>query len=240
MQNLQIETAQNVVIEQEPANVGERIAAFLFDIFIILGYVFTVFLIADTFKTGSVGSAVIFVFIIPVFFYSLLCETFMNGQSFGKKALKIKVVKIDGSQPSFGNYLIRWIFRLVDIQMFYGLPAIITIAANGKGQRIGDIVAKTSVINLKRNRKPEETIYEETEENYTVIYPEAEHLTDTDINTVKDVLKHYKKDPSDAIAVSMLKQAFDAVKKKTGTETSQTPAEFLETIIKDYNHIYRS
>ncbi len=239
MQNLQIETAQNVIIEQEPANVGERIAAFIIDIFIILGYVFTVSLIADTLDAESAGSAIIFIFFIPVFFYSLLCETFMNGQSFGKKALKIKVVKIDGSQPSFGNYLIRWLFRLIDIQMFYGLPAVITIAANGKGQRIGDIVAKTSVINLKRSRETEETIYEETEENYTVMYPEAEYLTDTDVNTVKDVLNHYKRDPSNAIAVSMLKQTFDAVKKKTGAETSQTPAEFLKTIIKDYNRIYR-
>ena len=240
MQKLQTETAQNVIIEQEVANVGERIAAFLLDGIIIGTYFFLVFFILGLFSNGgnSAGSLLAFIFLIPIFFYALLCETFMNGQSFGKMALKIKVAKLDGSEPTFGNYLIRWLFRIIDIN-FYGLPAIVTIAVNGKGQRIGDIVAKTSVISLKRSKSINETMFLETEENYRVQYPEAEYLKDSDINTVKDVLKHYKKDPTNAISVSMLKQTFDAVKKKMTVETKQTPGEFLEIIIKDYNYIHK-
>ena len=240
MSKLQTETAQNVIIEQEVANIGERIAAFLLDGIILVSYFFFLFLIIGTFsKSGNTGgSFVAFIFLLPVFFYALLCETFMNGQSFGKMALKIKVAKLDGSQPTFGNYLVRWLFRIID-NSFYGIPAIITIAVNGKGQRIGDIVAKTSVISLKRSKTIEETMFLETESDYNVVYPEAEHLLDSDINTIKDVLKHYKKDPTNAIGVSMLRQTFEAVKKKTGTETSQTPGEFLNTIIKDYNYIHK-
>ena len=242
MQKLQVETAQNVIIEQEIANIGERIAAFLIDGVILYAYIFIMMLIFG--QLGSSGNntggvSLIFLFIIPVFFYSLLCETFMNGQSFGKMTLKIKVAKLDGSQPTFGNYLIRWLFRIIDIT-FYGLPAIITIAVNGKGQRIGDIVAKTSVISLKRSKTINETMFEETTDDYSVVYPESEFLQDSDINTVKDVLSHYKKDPTNAVSVSMLRQAVDAVKKKTGIETSQTPGEFLKTIITDYNHIHKS
>lgn len=240
MSKLRTETAQNVIIEQEVANVGERIAAFLLDGIILISYFFLVFLIIGAFSnTGNKnGSLAAFIFILPVFFYTLLCETFMNGQSFGKMALKIKVAKLDGSQPSFGNYLTRWLFRIIDIS-FYGVPAIITIAVNGKGQRIGDIVAKTSVISLKRSKTIEETMFLETDPDYIVVYPEAEHLLDSDVNTIKDVLKHYKKYPTNPIGISMLKQTFDAVKKKTGTKTNQTPGEFLKTIIKDYNHIYK-
>lgn len=242
MSKLQTETAQNVIIEQEVANIGERIAAFLLDGIILVSYFFFILLIIRAFSNtrNTNASFVSFIFIIPVFFYALLCETFMNGQSFGKMALKIKVAKLDGSQPTFGNYLVRWLFRIIDISFFYGIPAIITIAVNGKGQRIGDIVAKTSVISLKRSKTIEETMFLETEPDYNVVYPEAEHLLDSDVNTIKDVLKHYKKDPTNAIGVSMLRQTFEAVKKKTGTETSQTPGEFLNTIIKDYNYIHKS
>jgi len=239
MQNLQVETAQNVVIEQEVANIGERIGAFLIDGVIIYAYFFIMMLIFGQFGSSgnnNAGVLLILIFIIPALFYSLLCETFMNGQSFGKMAVKIKVAKLDGSQPTFGNYLIRWLFRIIDIS-FYGLPAIITIAVNGKGQRIGDIVAKTSVISLKRSKNLTDTIFKETKDDYTVIYPKVEILQDSDLNTINDVLKHYKKDPVNAVGVSMLKQTFDAVKKKTGIETSQTPGEFLKTIITDYNHI---
>ncbi|NOZ34415.1 MAG: RDD family protein [Chlorobi bacterium] len=239
MPNLQVETSQNVIIEQEIANLGERIAAFLIDGIIIISYVILMSYIIKIFSSARISSSGFFVLIIPIFFYSLLCETFMNGQSFGKKALKIKVAKLEGSQPTFGNYLIRWIFRIIDIN-FYGLPAIITIAVNGKGQRLGDIVAKTSVISLKRSKNIEETIYEETEADYEIKYPEAEQLKDTDLNTVKDVLKLYKKDPTNVIAVSMLKKAFEAIKIKTGAEPAQVPAVFLETIIKDYNHIFKN
>ncbi len=241
MQKLQLETAQNVVIEQEVANVGERIAAFLIDGIILASYFFFIFFIFGIFSnTGNnAGSAVVFIFLIPMFFYSLLCETFMNGQSFGKMAVKIKVAKLDGSEPTFGNFLIRWLFRIID-NSFYGIPAIITISVNGKGQRIGDIVAKTSVISLKRSKTISETMFTEIEDDYAVKYPEAENLQDSDINTIKDVLNHYKKDPTNAIGISMLRQTFDAVKKKTGVETTQTPGEFLQTLIKDYNHIYKA
>ncbi len=239
MPNLQVETSQNVIIEQEIANLGERIAAFLIDGMILISYIFLISFIAKFFTSAKISSSGFFVLIIPIFFYSLLCETFMNGQSFGKKALKIKVAKLEGSQPTFGNYLIRWLFRIIDIN-FYGLPAIITIAVNGKGQRLGDIVAKTSVISLKRSKNIEETIYEEVEDDYEIKYPEAEQLKDADLNTIKDVLKLYKKDPTNVIAVSMLKKAAEAIKKKTGAEPTQVPAVFLETIIKDYNQIFNN
>ncbi len=240
MAKLQTETAQNVTIEQEVANIGERIGAFFIDGIIIFFYYILIILIVSTLKMKNDAFGILFIFLLlPIFFYSLLCETLMNGQSFGKKALKIKVAKLDGSQPTFGNYLIRWLFRIIDIS-FYGLPAIITIAVNGKGQRIGDIVAKTSVISLKRNKNINETIYSETKDDYKIVYPEAEYLTDSDVNTIKEVLEHYKKAPSNAIGISMLKQTFEAVKKKTGAESQHVPAIFLETLIKDYNFIHKS
>ena len=49
---------------------------------------------------------------IPVMFYSLAFEILLNGQTPGKVANKIRVVKLDGSKPTFGSYIIRWFLRL--------------------------------------------------------------------------------------------------------------------------------
>lgn len=240
MQNLSIETGQNVIIKQEVANVGERIAAQLLDYVIIFSYFIVISVILENIFHWSNGDVFLIFALIPVFFYSVLSETFMQGQSLGKKALKIKVVKIDGSQASIGSYIVRWLFRLVDVNIFYGLIAIITIAVNGRGQRLGDIVAKTSVISLKRTKKIDDTIYVEIPDDYNLIYPEIDVLNDADIKTIKDVIKQYKKDVASPIGSSMLKKTVEAIKKKTEIVTSEIPLKFLENVLKDYNHIHKN
>jgi uncharacterized RDD family membrane protein YckC len=240
MQTIGVETNQNVIIKQEVANVGERIASQLLDYVIMLAYFVILSLIADNFVGYQNQDVFILLMLIPIIFYSLLSETFMQGQSLGKKALKIKVVKLDGSSPGFGNYLVRWLFRLIDVNLLYGIVAIITIAVNGKGQRLGDIVAKTCVINLRKSKRIEDTIYVEVPDEYKLVYPQVELLFDTDIQTIKDVLGHYKKNVSKAIALSMLTQTEEAVKKKTGIECNDIPVVFLETVLADYNFIHKS
>lgn len=240
MQNLIVETGQNVIIKQEVANVGERIAAQLLDYVIIFSYFIVISVISDNIFHWSDGDVFLVIAFIPVFFYSVLSETFMQGQSLGKKALKIKVVKVDGAQATIGSYIVRWLFRLVDVNIFYGLIAIITIAVNGKGQRLGDIVAKTSVISLKRTKKIDDTIYVEIPDNYSLIYPEVDVLNDADIKTIKDVIKQYKKDVTGPIGTSMLKKTVEAIKKKTGIITNEIPLKFLENVLKDYNHIHKN
>ncbi|PIO47659.1 MAG: hypothetical protein CMR00_08990 [[Chlorobium] sp. 445] len=57
-------------------------------------------------KLGDVSIAVFVLIFLPTMFYDLLFETFMNGQSIGKKPMNIKVIKVDGTQPSFLSYFI--------------------------------------------------------------------------------------------------------------------------------------
>lgn len=239
MQTLSVETGQNVIIKQEVANVGERIAAQLLDYVIMYSYFFVISSISGLFNLSDRGVFTV-IFLIPVFFYSVLSETFMQGQSFGKKALKIKVVKIDGSQATIGSYIVRWLFRIIDVNIFSGLIAIITVAVNRKGQRIGDIVAKTSVISLRRTKKIDDTIYIEVPDDYNLIHPEVEVLNDADIKTIKDVVKQHKKDVTVPIGISMLKKTVEVVKKKTGIVTTEVPLIFLEIVLKDYNHIHKN
>ena len=85
----------------------------------------------------------------PIIVYSLVLESIFEGQSFGKKLVKIKVVKIDGYQAGFGDYVIRWFFRVIDFFSFFGLPGLITVITSQKSQRLGDMAAGTAVITLK-------------------------------------------------------------------------------------------
>ena len=242
MSKLNVETGQNVIIKKELANIGERIGAQLLDFFVMFLYGLIVSLIINEISDVSQTklNSLIVIFLSPLFFYSLLSEVFLQGQSLGKKVLKTKVVKLSGGQPTIGSYIIRWIFRLIDINFLYGVVGMVTIAANGKGQRLGDIVAKTAVISLKRKESLSNTIFVETEDDYEPVYNEIEMLDNADIKTIKDVIAHYKKNITKPIAIDMVKSTANAIKEKTGIISSDVPLLFLETVLKDYNRIHKN
>src|SRR5665648_1019312 len=105
MDILKIDTLQNIDIEQPIASIGERIAATLLDMLFIMSYTMIVAFIA-----GDLHSKTLMVIaLIPASLYSIVSELAMNGQSWGKKILKIKVVKTDGTVTTFSSYFLRWI-----------------------------------------------------------------------------------------------------------------------------------
>ncbi len=106
MDNFRIETAQNVTIQQNVASLYNRIGAFLLDLLIIVAYYMLIMLIIIALDYKPTESIYVFYALLslPVFFYSLIFETLMNGQTPGKYVSKIRVVKIDGSKPTFGSF----------------------------------------------------------------------------------------------------------------------------------------
>lgn len=243
MSKLNIETGQNVLIKKEIASIGSRIGAFFIDTAVMIIYVFVIIaffsLIIGIEKNNTNENTLIIISLAtaPIFFYSLISESLMNGQSIGKKAVNIKVVKMDGSQPSFGNYVIRWVFRLIDLRIFNGIIAIAVIAVNEKGQRIGDIVAKTTVISLKKRETISDTIYVDVDDNHNLSYPEVSVLSVSDIKIVKDVIANYKKNLTSPSANDMIKNTTKAIKDKMNVYSAEAPLLFLEKVMKDYNYI---
>src|SRR3546814_456767 len=128
---------------------------------------------------------VIIFLLLPVF-YHLVCEIFLNGQSIGKRSMGIRVLKKDGTQPSLGDYLMRWIFRPIDCTIGWGSVALICILINGKGQRLGDIAAGTTVVRTRHRTHLADIQIRESTPNYTVTYPEVISLSDQDIGTIRD------------------------------------------------------
>ena len=147
MDNISIHTTQNVDIEYQLASIGDRILATLLDYLLFLAY----FLFAALTKWELFDSiAIMSILVLPILFYDLICEVLFQGKSFGKMIMKIKVVMLDGTQANFGAYLLRWLLRIIDMRLFGGALALIAILINGKGQRIGDMAAGTTVIKMKQ------------------------------------------------------------------------------------------
>lgn len=237
MEHIRIQTTQNVGVQYRTASIGERMLAVFIDFGIMATYAILVTKIFGE-LTPRPSGGYIFILFSPLFLYHLISEIFMSGQSLGKKVLKIKVIRKDGSHPSVGNYFVRWIFRLIDINITYGSVAIITIAANGKGQRLGDLAAGTMVISVKDKLTINDTLYENLPENYAVKYEAVKFLSDKDIKTVKRVLRHYHRNISKPKAVEMLKKTARAIKQKTGIVAEENPGDFLRTVLKDYSAVH--
>jgi uncharacterized RDD family membrane protein YckC len=241
MDSIKVQTAQNVEIEYEIAGVGDRILAYLLDVLFVFAYFMVVIALFSIFALNEVTKFIapyIFIFFLPAFLYDFLCESFMNGQSPGKKLLKIKVVRLDGTQPTIGNYFLRWLLHFVDITFTYGSVALITILINGKGQRLGDLAAHTSVIKLVKRAHLSDTIFANVEENYKVVFPQAAVLDDRTIEIAKEVLNTFiEEDRHGLVRNNLAQKTQKAIEKKLGLSAGMDARPFLQTIIKDFNYL---
>ena len=176
--------------------------------------------------------AIIILFYFPVFIYSVTLESIFEGQTIGKKLIKIKVVKIDGYQAGFGDYLIRWLFRIVENNLFGGLIGLIVLGVNKKVQRMGDMAAGTAVITLKNNISIDHTILEEIGDAYVPIYPLVIKLSDNDMRIIKDTFQIAEKNDD----VETILKLSNKIQTVTGIKM-QTPNQinFIKTVLKDYN-----
>jgi uncharacterized RDD family membrane protein YckC len=233
MDNIKIQTTQNVDIEYELASIGDRILATLLDYVFFIAY-FVMLAIIAGFTKGVIfeSIAVVVILLLPVFLYDLLCEMFFQGKSFGKMIMKIKVVKLDGTQAGFGAYLLRWLLRIIDTRLFSGGVALIAIIANGKGQRIGDMAAGTTVVKMKQKVTLNDTILNRVVPAYTIVYQEVSRLTDSDIAIIKEVMQMSLRTGNN--------QALEKLAQKTkaamGVNVNVPNAQFLSTVIQDYTH----
>jgi uncharacterized RDD family membrane protein YckC len=243
MQTIEIQTSQNVNIEYPVASVGDRVVAGLIDQLIMIGYliafiIFYIWLLNFTEVSPFYYPVAYFVVLfLPLFFYHLLCETFLNGQSFGKKIMKMRVVKLDGTQAGIGSYFLRWILAPIDIYFTYGSVGLVTMIINGKGQRLGDLAAHTTVVKLKAETKLDDTILRVTPTNYEVKFPQVSALSDKDISLVKEVLDLNYKKPDILVYTNILNKTKEAIEKKIGVSANLHPLTFLDTVLKDYNYL---
>ena len=237
MKNIEIKTTQNVVLEYELADLRERIAAFLIDAVCLgIGIWMLSFIGFVVLKFSSVLQNVYFYFLFSIFiFYSLAMEVLNNGQSIGKMALRIRVIKTTGIRATLSDYAARWVFRMIDIYFSMGGIASILIASSGKAQRVGDMVANTAVVRIAgRHMNLDDLLAIHSNENYVPTYPQVKRLEETDVLLIKEALDRQKRFHNQAHreATSLLAAK---VSELLGVEMDANhPRQFLQTVLKDY------
>lgn len=209
--------------------------------------------------TGYDLAAIGLLLCLPIFIYHIILEITMNGQSLGKKVLGIRVVNENGGRASISQFMIRWLLRISDgwiVWLFFALlsgygwgnpeaMAVITIVfvflvvdivlvvSSKKGQRIGDMLARTILIRTSSRASIEETVFQEVADTYTPVFPQIMQLSDRDINAIKSILETARKSSNFHIAES----ASDRIKSHLRIECPLSPLEFLEVLLKDYNYL---
>ncbi|MFZ5552924.1 MAG: RDD family protein [Bacteroidota bacterium] len=200
MKNIDIVTSHNITIEYQLAGVLDRFFALLVDLAILFAWLIFVSIIAGDSRSEDSVIIIFMIFFMPVFFcYHLTCEIFFGGQSIGKRALGIKVVRLDGKNPTISDCFMRWVFRIVDIFFTLGALAALFASASDKGQRLGDMIAGTVVVKLNpTNRYTINDILSirDSATHGETLYPQVTKLTDDDMLLIKNALERYKTFPN--------------------------------------------
>ncbi|MFX0163303.1 MAG: RDD family protein, partial [Candidatus Hodarchaeota archaeon] len=143
--------ARYVPPEVQFASIGNRFVALLLDfIILIILYVF-IFVALYEPDEEEVDFAFYWIVTFIGIFYWLFLEGLNDGQTIGKMAAGIRVVKIDKatgelSRCTMGASVIRNLLRIVDNLPFLYIIGLISIASSDYEQRVGDRVADTIVI----------------------------------------------------------------------------------------------
>lgn len=254
---IQIATAFNIDLEFEIAEFHKRLLAYIIDFAVLFLYMFSMkYLLYDAFGLSFTENRGLDILAIslPMLLYSLLSELWMNGQTIGKRLMAIRVISLEGGEPTLGQYILRWITRCFEWPFFFGyiffvtealifyivitgilgMVVVIIIAVTPKSQRLGDMTAGTVVVNTKSKLTVEDTVFMEVNKtDYKVTFPDVMRLSDRDINTIKTVLTQAGKRNN----YEMCNRVALKVKEVLKINTDMYPDQFLEKLLEDYNYL---
>lgn len=233
MKTIEINTAQNVTIQYELASFGNRAAAFFIDLIVLFGLIscLNIFFL-------QLGSSTVFMYLIllPVMlFYTLCSEILLDGQTIGKRAIGIKVVKLNGDPATAFDYLIRWAFRFLDIWVSAGSIAAMLISSSTYNQRLGCLLSGTTVIKKSSTRTftLKDILNIQSIQNHQPSFPRVVQLSEQDMLFVKKVLERNKRYKNESHR-ELLEKLADKIADIIGVNAQLDKEKFLKTILADY------
>ena len=166
-ETLVIETPERVPLHFALASIGNRFLACAFDHtlqFIAIGIVAGVLLWTGRLAGMGVNLTdapkwALVLLILAVFLiwssYFAFFEWIWNGQTPGKRRLRLRVIREDGRPITFWEASARNLLRILDMMPFpfYSI-GLVCVFASRRDQRIGDFVAGTVVVRERETQAP--------------------------------------------------------------------------------------
>ena len=152
--SVSIPTPDHVTLDFELAGLGSRLAAMLFDqliiILLLIGLAFLLALgnlVSFDSASGLISAFMVIVSFLVFWGYFVFFETIMTGQTPGKRATGIRVIREDGLPIGAREAAIRNLVRIADMlpPPAYLLGGIVA-SADPRGRRLGDMAAGTIVV----------------------------------------------------------------------------------------------
>lgn len=168
-EQLSIDAPEHIELTFDLAGIGSRFCATLVDSIILTAILcffslamyslnileYNAGLLAEGFKYWIAAALILIIFAL-LWGYYIAFELMWNGQSPGKRLLKLRVMKTDGYPITLLESAIRNLVRLIDfLPLFYGV-GVITMIVDKKWRRLGDLAAGTLVVKERVERAPVE------------------------------------------------------------------------------------
>ena len=131
-----------------PAKTGKRVIATIIDYTFIFTCTFTYVMTFG--QPNEEGGMTVsgFAALVPVIgwlMYFVVAEAFFEA-TFGHYIMGLQVRSADGRMIGFGQAITRRLFDIIEISSCFGLIAFVVAKSNKNGQRLGDLVPRTMVV----------------------------------------------------------------------------------------------
>ena len=238
---IDIQTPHNVTIAFRLAPLSNRIFAFLADQFIlllviILFYLFIEMLLPEMLQ-DELGEFISSAIMLTLYFgYSLLLETFWQGQTIGKRLMGLRVRKEDGSMPTLFDYLVRWVFRIPDLALSAGMLAVLMVGSSKKSQRLGDMMAGTILVQEPRSVLGSVAQLQriKSKDDYQPRYPAVIRLSEDDVLVLKELINRSTKFGG-IVYQDLAKKTAQRMEQLLMVTRQETNAiEFLKVLVREY------
>ncbi|MCG8346558.1 MAG: RDD family protein, partial [Chloroflexales bacterium] len=247
-----IDTPENIEFAYAVAGIGSRFLGAIIDtIFLVilqlaLGGVIFAILEAASDTAGAFESILFGIWIVLSFIflwgYYILFEMLWNGQSPGKRAVGLRVMREGGRPITFAASAIRNLIRLIDfLPGFYGV-GVLVMFIDRRARRLGDLAAGTIVVKERQAVTLESLATRAEPLNLpprpagapdTPLLPNLQLLTEDDYNLVQSFLRRRSELGPDSRA-RLGSQLADALRNRLGLPIEGNPELFLEHLVREY------
>jgi uncharacterized RDD family membrane protein YckC len=152
VQDFHLDTPEAIDLAYDVAGIGSRFLAATLDLLVVIALL--ILIAVGAVAVGQFGDAgatlatVLFTTLtfVLIWGYYVVFETVWRGQTPGKRALEIRVLKTSGQPIGFVDALIRNIVRVVDfLPVAYGI-GVLSMFISSESRRLGDYAAGTIVV----------------------------------------------------------------------------------------------